>query len=87
MSTIPQLTGEQEHKLGILVYRLAERGTVVRIGAETSILNGVVITIQVSLNVLGQHKVLKETLTPSRFDDIPDMRVIADAMYEVLRKQ
>lgn len=87
MSTIPQLTDSQTLKLGVLVYRLAERGTVVRIGAETSVLNGVVITIQVSLSVLGQHKVLKETLTPSRFDDIPDMHLVADALYETLRKQ
>lgn len=87
MSTVQQLTGEQEHKLGVLVYRLAERGCIVRIQAETSILNGVVMTIQASLHVLGAHKTVKETITPSRFDQIPDMRVVADALYEVLRKQ
>lgn len=72
--------------VGALVLNLANRGVIVRIATEDSILGGRVLMLQLSQMGKGKTQVIKETLTEPVVEQISDVAVIADALINKLKQ-
>lgn len=81
-----EITSMYAANVGALVLNLANRGVIVRIATEDSILGGRVLMLQLSLMGKGKSQVIKETLTETVVEQISDVAVIADALMNKLKQ-
>lgn len=79
-----EITSIYAANVGALVLNLANRGVIVRIATEDSILGGRVLMIQLTRMSKGKTQVIKETLTETAVEQISDVAVIADALINKL---
>lgn len=82
-----EFTPKGYENLGRLVLSLANRGLLVRIGQQPSLLTGTTVMLKVTQMVGGKSKDLTEALSPLALENIADPDVIAGAIQEKLRKQ
>lgn len=81
-----EITSLYAANVGALVLNLANRGVIVRIATEDSILGGQVLMLQLSQIGKGKTQVIKETLTETVVEQINDVAVIADALFNKLKQ-
>jgi hypothetical protein len=81
-----EFTEDGYTNLGKLVMALAERGLLVRVGQQQSVLTGATVTLKVTQMVKGRSVDLTEALSPLALSEIRDAQVIASAIQEKLRK-
>lgn len=81
-----EITSMYAANVGALVLNLANRGVIVRIATEDSILGGRVLMLQLSQMGKGKTQVIKETLTETTVEQISDVAVIADALMNKLKQ-
>lgn len=81
-----ELSSTYVQNVGALVVDLAQRGLIVRVGFEESIIGGATLMLQVSRMTAGKTQVIKEALKEEHVIAIPDVRVVGDALMEKLKK-
>lgn len=81
-----EITSLYAANVGTLVLNLANRGVIVRIATEDSILGGQVLMLQLTQIGKGKTRVIKETLTETAVEQINDVAVIADALFNKLKQ-
>lgn len=82
-----EITAKGYENLGRLVVLLAEKGLIVKLNQQSSLLTGITVFLKVTSIVNGRSKDITEALGPQALDNINDAATIANAMYEKLRKQ
>lgn len=79
-----RITTPYAANVGTLVVNLANRGYLIKLQTEESVLGGHVLHLR--LTSMKTHKTLSQVLTEAEVNAIEDVSVVADALVEKLRK-
>lgn len=85
---VAEITIEQQFymNLGQIMYQLAQKDVVVRLGQEKSILGKDIVYLIMTIMRAGKSVQLKQAITMDELVLVTEPSIIADTLYERLRK-
>lgn len=72
--------------VGTIVVNLAKRGVIVRIGVESSVLTGDILTMSLSYMKGDRSTTIREVLTESEMVQISDITTVCDALFAKIQR-
>jgi hypothetical protein len=72
--------------LGKMIFKLAQTNVIIRVGVESSVINGDQVKMNVTRLVNGKSASISETISALQLARLNDVDIIIDALAEKLRR-